>query len=199
MNSGFFPILLACAVYGALHSLLASLPAKAWAARRGGHSGARFYRLFFNLTGGITLLPVFYLVYRLPDVPLYQIPFPWVLLTGLLQLAAVIGLLVGVRQTGALEFLGLDAFLPERQPRPASLVCDGLYRYVRHPLYTCGLVFLWLTPVMTWNLLALALGLTAYILTGIYFEERKLLREFGEEYAEYCRRTPMLIPFRVFP
>ncbi len=196
MSSGFLPILLACAAYGALHSLLAARGAKEWAARRWGEAGARYYRLVFNLTGGVTLLPVFFLSWRLPDAPLYRIPAPWVAVTGLVQLAAVLGLLVGVRQTGALEFLGLDAFWPALPARPAGLVRDGLYRWVRHPLYTCGLLLVWLTPVMTWNLLALALGLTGYILVGIQFEERKLLREYGAEYAEYRRRTPMLIPFK---
>jgi protein-S-isoprenylcysteine O-methyltransferase Ste14 len=47
---------------------------------------------------------------------------------------------------------------------------------------------------MAWNLLALNLGLTAYILIGAYFEERKLMLEFGESYAEYREHTPMHIP-----
>jgi methanethiol S-methyltransferase len=195
MISGFSPILLACAVYGVLHSLLASQGAKAWAARQWGERGARYYRPAFNLIGGVTLLPVFYLAWRLPDASLYRIPPPWMWLTLLVQQAAGLGLLVGVSQTGAMAFLGLDVFFPGWQPRPSRLVCGGLYRWVRHPLYSFGLLILWLTPLMTWNLLALDIGLTVYILVGIHFEERKLLREFGEEYAEYRRRTPMLIPF----
>ena len=91
-------------------------------------------------------------------------------------------------------FLGMrQAFLPE-DTTPPRLVTDGLYRYVRHPLYTAGLVFIWLLPIMTWNLLALNIGLTAYILIGATFEERKLLSQFGETYADYRRKTPMLIP-----
>jgi len=35
-------------------------------------------------------------------------------------------------------------------------------------------------------------------LIGAYFEERKLLREFGEAYAIYKNTTPMLIPGLVF-
>jgi protein-S-isoprenylcysteine O-methyltransferase Ste14 len=65
---------------------------------------------------------------------------------------------------------------------------------VRHPIYTAGLLFIWLMPVMTWNLLALNLGLSVYIVAGAIFEERKLLMEFGPGYAEYKRKTPMLIP-----
>jgi protein-S-isoprenylcysteine O-methyltransferase Ste14 len=47
---------------------------------------------------------------------------------------------------------------------------------------------------MSYNLLALILGLSIYILVGAYFEERKLLVEFGDAYSEYRQRTPMLIP-----
>jgi methanethiol S-methyltransferase len=39
-----------------------------------------------------------------------------------------------------------------------------------------------------------ALGLTGYILIAIPFEERDLIRYHGNNYAEYRRRIPMLIP-----
>jgi protein-S-isoprenylcysteine O-methyltransferase Ste14 len=52
-----------------------------------------------------------------------------------------------------------------------------------------------LTPSMTTNRLTLYICLTIYILLGIYFEERKLLHEFGPKYEEYRAKTPMLIPF----
>ena len=39
-----------------------------------------------------------------------------------------------------------------------------------------------------------SLALTIYVLIGIFFEERKLLCEFGQAYADYKSRTPMLIP-----
>ena len=195
MISSVLWILLACVLYGALHTLLASRAAKDFARRRLGPAGERYYRLFFSLQAGITLLPAFFLAWRLPDAVIYRIPAPWNLLTLLLQILALAGLWVGVRQTGAMQFLGLDALITGNQADKARLVTDGLYRWVRHPLYTCGLLLLWLLPTMTWNLLALAAGLTVYILVGIYFEERKLLREFGPAYAEYRRRTPALVPF----
>jgi protein-S-isoprenylcysteine O-methyltransferase Ste14 len=49
-------------------------------------------------------------------------------------------------------------------------------------------------PVMSWNLLALNLGVTLYFIIGSRFEEDKLLDEFGEAYAEYRRRTPAFLP-----
>ena len=65
---------------------------------------------------------------------------------------------------------------------------------MRHPLYTFGLLIIWLTPVMTYNMLILYFVLTLYIIIGAYFEEQKLLREFGQAYATYQSNTPMLIP-----
>jgi protein-S-isoprenylcysteine O-methyltransferase Ste14 len=49
---------------------------------------------------------------------------------------------------------------------------------------------------MSLNSFVAYLALTVYILIGISFEEQKLLREFGEEYASYGSVTPMLIPGR---
>lgn len=122
-----------------------------------------------------------------------MIGYSWVILTLILQVLAVIVLLVGLRQTGITPFIGLRQLLLPEDTVPPRLVTTRLYRYVRHPLYAAGLVIIWLIPSLTWNLLALNLGLTAYIFIGAYFEERKLRLEFGEAYAEYCHHTPMLI------
>jgi len=80
------------------------------------------------------------------------------------------------------------------ESQPTRLVTDGLYAYIRHPLYIAGLIFIWFSPDMTLNRLVLWVILSLYILIGAYFEERKLLNDFGVEYAEYKAKTPMLIP-----
>jgi protein-S-isoprenylcysteine O-methyltransferase Ste14 len=71
-----------------------------------------------------------------------------------------------------------------------------LYRWVRHPLYLWGLVFIWLTPQMTVNRLALVVGFSVYLYIGTFFEERRLVEEFGDDYREYQRQVPRLIPWR---
>ena len=68
------------------------------------------------------------------------------------------------------------------------------YRYVRHPLYVGFLMTFWSVPVMTFGRLLFALGLSAYILIGIAFEERDLLLQFGERYRAYRQQVGMLIP-----
>jgi protein-S-isoprenylcysteine O-methyltransferase Ste14 len=187
-------ILLAVFLYSLFHSFLASLWAKARARRWLGPAVDRFYRLFFNGIGVVTLLPVLALVPLLPDRLIYTVPFPWWLLFLGVQGLAVVGLLVGLMQTGIGSFLGLSQLMGEKQEVSLQLVMGGLYRWVRHPLYTAGLVLIWFTPFMTQNLLALYAGFTLYLVVGASFEERKLLREFGETYIEYRKRTPMLIP-----
>jgi protein-S-isoprenylcysteine O-methyltransferase Ste14 len=182
-------------VYGLVHSLLASLPIKAWVRRRLGPAADRYYRLVYNGIAALTFLPVLALAAALPGQTLYRLHLPWTLLALGMQLFAVCVLALGVLQTGAGSFLGLRPFLNPQETAAPRLVVTGLYRYVRHPLYSAGLLFLWLTPVMTTNLLAMAAGLTIYILVGTLHEEYRLMREFGEAYREYRRRTPMLIPF----
>ena len=187
-------ILAAIAVYGLVHSWLASLQAKALAWRALGAPGDRLYRLAYNLFAVISLLPVLALPAILPDQSLYINPFPWTLLSLAIQGLAVLALLAGLLQTGVWSFIGLEQLLAPPDSRPPELVVSGLYRRVRHPLYTAGLVFIWFTPIMTWNVLALNLGLSAYLFIGAYFEERKLLREYGQAYQAYRQRTPMFFP-----
>lgn len=191
----FWLVLLAVLAYGGVHSLLASLWVKARARRWFGVLADRTYRLVYNAIAVISFLPVLALVGLLPDHTLYSISFPWVLVTSAGQLAAVAALMLGLWQTGVWSFLGFRQLVqPVAAGEPARLVMKGLYRWVRHPLYTAGLVFIWLTPVMTVNVLALNLGLSIYIVVGALFEERKLLYEYGQAYADYRRSTPMLIP-----
>jgi protein-S-isoprenylcysteine O-methyltransferase Ste14 len=187
-------VFLVVSVYGFIHSLLASLKAKVLARDWFGSSADRWYRLAYNLFATLSLLPVLALLLALPDIRLYAIPFPWVLITLAIQFLAMLALAVGLLQTGVWSFLGLRQLIGPPEAGPPRLVVTGLNGWVRHPLYTAGLVFIWLSPVMTVNLLTLNVGLTLYIVIGAWLEERKLWREFGETYAEYRERTPMLVP-----
>jgi protein-S-isoprenylcysteine O-methyltransferase Ste14 len=198
MTSSFWLILLAVLAYGLVHSILASLTVKAKTHQLISPAADRWYRLGFNFIAVVTLLPILLLPMFLSDKKIYTIPFPWVVLSLTIQLLAVIGVVAAVHQTGMASFLGLQQVFLPRDNTPPQLVTGGLYRYVRHPIYTTSLIFIWLLPVLTWNLLGLIIGFTLYFLIGAKFEERKLLREFGDAYAEYRNRTPMLVPGLVF-
>ena len=194
MTTGFWVILLTVLIYGLAHSILASYGAKRRARQWFGTNSERWFRLFYNFIAAITLLPVLVLPVVLVDKELYSIPFPWVILTISIQLLAIAALVLGLRQTGLWSFVGLRQLIREPDITPTPLVTGGLYRWVRHPLYTAGLIFIWFSQVMTYNLLALFIGLTIYIVIGAIYEERKLEREYGQAYRDYQARTPMLIP-----
>ncbi len=183
-------------VYAMLHSLLASLAVKNGARRLFGPGSERWFRLIYNLIALITFLPIFPMIALLPAETLYIVPSPWrwLMLGG--QILALLGLGVSFLQTGVLHFLGLAQLLAQQPGESGSLNVGGFYAWMRHPLYTFSLLFLWLTPAMTTNLLTAYLLFTLYFYLGSIFEERRLLAEFGDTYRDYQRRVPRLIPAR---
>lgn len=187
-----FWLILSVAIWGSVHSLMASLKFKEILRRSLGSSGVRFYRLFYNVFSVISIAPVFYLMLALPDKGFYQIPAPWSYLMFAGSGISVLLLFITVLQTDVLSFVGLRQLFESE--KPGKLVTRGFYRMVRHPLYTFGLLALWLSSSVSLNAFVVYLSLTIYIFIGIYFEERKLLREFGQAYADYQSVTPMLIP-----
>jgi protein-S-isoprenylcysteine O-methyltransferase Ste14 len=80
------------------------------------------------------------------------------------------------------------------QPVPPQFYTPTLYKLVRHPLYVGWLVIFWAAPTMTVAHFVFAVMTTAYILIAIQLEERDLVDVFGEQYLNYRRRTPMLVP-----
>lgn len=64
-----------------------------------------------------------------------------------------------------------------------------MYRYSRHPIMLGALLGVWCVPTMTASMLMLSLGLTLYIAIGLYFEERDLIRQWGQSYLNYKHRV----------
>lgn len=77
------------------------------------------------------------------------------------------------------------------------LVRTGLYRYIRHPLYS-SLLFLGTGIMLKEPLLPqIALGICNFV--ALYFtakiEEKEMFLRFGNEYTEYKKSTRMFIPY----
>jgi protein-S-isoprenylcysteine O-methyltransferase Ste14 len=126
----------------------------------------------------------------------WAVEAPWSWLLSACAIGGTLLIAVASVQIDHTELLGLrQALRPDLPPVPFQT--PGLYRVVRHPLMLGLLLAFWAAPRMTVGRLEFNLGMTAYILAALHWEERDLLTRFGEHYADYRRRVPGLIPWPV--
>ncbi|MFN8388185.1 MAG: isoprenylcysteine carboxylmethyltransferase family protein [Anaerolineales bacterium] len=77
-----------------------------------------------------------------------------------------------------------------------KLATNGIYKYIRHPLYTIGSSFILSFGMMADNWFIALFGILAFILMAIRTpkEEANLIEKFGDEYREYMKRTGRFLP-----
>lgn len=182
-------------LYGALHSVLADNGVKLFFEQKLG-AGYRYYRIIYNLLAFVLLAAILVYQFTLPAYTLWAFDWRIDVVANLLKYGGLLIVLIGISGYNFKEFSGL-AFSPRNADAGSgTLKTDGLLRYVRHPIYTGTILFIWglfLSDSLV-RTLVMAGSVTLYTLIGIYFEEKKLVAEFGEAYREYRRRVPMLLP-----
>ncbi len=81
--------------------------------------------------------------------------------------------------------------------RTRSLATTGPYVHLRHPQYM-AFIFILLGFLLQWPTIPTLVMFPVLVFMYVRLarrEEREALREFGEEYASYARRTPGFIPY----
>jgi protein-S-isoprenylcysteine O-methyltransferase Ste14 len=181
-------------VYFALHSALASLTVKHWAAGRFPRLMPG-YRIGFNALSTIALLPIVWLLYSNPGPKLWVWSGAGAYLADGLAFAAVVGFICTLRDYDGNEFLGVRQW--RNQTRTvADQECfhlSAIHRFVRHPWYFQSLVILW-TRDMSEGMLVSAGIMTCYFLIGAKMEEQKLIAYHGQRYIDYMEKVAGLIP-----
>ena len=90
---------------------------------------------------------------------------------------------------------GLKAVFGTPREKP-ELISTGVFRVIRHPIYTGALLFYLGAILMTLSLASAALWILiiAFYIYISKYEERLLKEEFGNDYLEYKKKTGMLFP-----
>ncbi len=154
----------------------------------------KWYRLLYSLG---SLFVIFFILFYSALIPSFPILVPSELLTYIGFVLAGIGTMIAIKSfkgQSLSRFLGME---PHDDLEVKELLTTlGPYEWVRHPLYA-GLILVFLgfflyLPHLT-SLIHL-LALLGYLPFGIYFEEKKLLAQYGQAYVDYRSKVPALFP-----
>ena len=112
-----------------------------------------------------------------------------VVLLSVLGLSLSVWSIVYMRRNG--DGNPMDAFGHEVAPRTKRLLTGGPYRLSRNPMLTGTFIYyagvcLWL---LTWQALLVFVVFFVIMLFQVFSEERRLRKDFGEEYEAYCRKV----------
>ena len=138
----------------------------------------QYYRLFYNIIGGSTLIILTIFLAMLSTNPDNIIMAPLITPTPLIRTIATALSIIGIifvagslLQTNPFKFAGLLAEEPDK-----DLQTGFFYRFARHPMYTGAILFLgpniFLSGNMVWFLQNVIF--VAYFVIGSIFEERRL-------------------------
>ena len=76
-----------------------------------------------------------------------------------------------------------------------ELDTSGVLGVTRHPWYLATMLLIWARQ-MDISAIIVNVILTVYLIVGTCLEEKKLVREFGENYRSYQKKVSMLIPYK---
>lgn len=185
------------AAWCCLHSLLIS---SGWTRMLRALLGRRFawYRISYAVFSLLTLTLLVIWHFSLKQDILFSWHGWWRLPQAALFVYAGFMVQVGWRRYDLRYFLGIsqvaDYYTGREMGAPVFAADDR--GGVRHPWYSGGIALVWAAGPLTDVSLATKLVVSAYLIIGACLEEKKLLAQFGSDYAEYRRRLPMFIPRR---
>ena len=195
-------ITLLFSLFALSHSILASSKTKNLLVEKIGEKIA-FYRLFYNISS----LFLFYFIYTIfpkPNAVIYDLQFPFDIMIFVVQIFAIFGFIWGASKINLLEFFGIaqinrymeNNYNSDELDEKMELVIEGPFRYSRHPIYLFSILFLVFRPTMDLFYLVFLINMLVYFYVGSYFEEKKMVDFFGNQYSDYQRTVPRLFPIK---
>jgi protein-S-isoprenylcysteine O-methyltransferase Ste14 len=107
----------------------------------------------------------------------------------------IILLLIVLIPSGYLAVVSHEIIFGEKRKKPL-VIKNGVFRFVRHPLYLAALLFYLCLLVYSFSIIAAVFWI---IIIAFYnyiakYEEKMLLEKFGKEYQEYMNEVPRWVP-----
>jgi protein-S-isoprenylcysteine O-methyltransferase Ste14 len=119
-------------------------------------------------------------------------PFAWYqIISWVLLIVCLIPLLYGI---SLLRTIGRPTDLLEAT---THLVTEGIYQFIRHPLYASLIYLAWGIFFKSPSLLGCCLAIvsTSFLFATARADETECLVKFGSEYTDYMKKTKMFVPF----
>ena len=146
----------------------------------------------FLIFVGMLLLPFIYVLFPWLNFANYSLPI-WVNGVGIVTFALALWLFWRTHHD-----LGKN-WSPTLQIREGhTLMTNGIYHSIRHPMYTSVLLWCFAQALLLPNWIAGLAGFISFSIayaTRIDQEEQMLLDRFGDEYEVYRQRTKRLVPY----
>ena len=156
-----------------------------------------FYRLGYNLVSFLGFAGLVYYQKQL-KYPIYlEKADPLTILGIFLMVAGVLIAYFGFRGYRSAEFFGISQLKSKTVVSHQPLFTGGLNKYSRHPLYS-GVVALMIGLLFFYRDLPTLIFVSCtliYLILGVYWEEKKLIKMYGDEYLAYRKRVKAIIPF----
>lgn len=188
--------LLLMSLFAAQHSVMARQQFKQWWTQ---YVPKPVERSTYVLLASLCLLLLFWQWRPMPAI-VWQVNDPDVAVTvATVSLGGWIIVLTSTFMINHFELFGLHQVanhLTDREMPAPRFRTPLYYKLVRHPIYLGFIIAFWAAPVMTVGHLLFAAVTTAYILVGIFLEERDLVALFGDQYRQYRKQVSMLLPWR---
>jgi len=180
-----------------LHSAMISISVTEYLKRSLG-SKFRYYRLFYNVVSALTLVPVVLFAHSVRTQTVFSWDGYFRIVQVLLLGTSLLLFFLGARHYDARQFLGIKQIKEGTSNKALTdsgrLDTSGILGMIRHPWYSAAMLLIW-AGQMDVSAIIVNILLSAYLIIGTLLEERKLVREFGDEYRTYQTRVSMFVPF----
>jgi hypothetical protein len=198
-------IILIFLAFALIHSITVTMWFKALCRRAFGETFMRvWYRFLYTGVSGITVVIAVCLIGQVPDRVLWQGPLWFRLIMNAIQIAGIVFGVQTFQYLDKWEFMGFRQvwrYLARNEVAGSlegltqkELVTTGVYGIVRHPLYVAGIIIFTFSPHITVNGLTITVLTDLYFIFGMLIEERRFVKIFGDQYREYMKKVPRMVP-----